>query len=94
MAGACPSFHLLPFGQALPMAHRASGQFGGTSWFDYRLDFGDDWWHRRSHRGEEATGKYPRVIKRIGKSPPQYVSWDEDDEEMNPMSRSIAGLPC
>ena len=28
-----------------------------------------------------ASGKYPKVIKRVGESPPQYVDWDEEDGE-------------
>jgi Plasmid pRiA4b ORF-3-like protein len=41
------------------------------SWFD----FGDDWFHEiRVERIEQAipTVTYSRVIKRVGKSPPQY----------------------
>ena len=43
--------------------------------FEYRFDFGDDWWHQIevAATDEKAkAGKYPRVTKRIGKSPPQY----------------------
>ncbi len=49
-------------------------------WFDY----GDDWWHQINVIGIEekaVRGKCPKVIKRIGKSPPQYVDWDEEDDE-------------
>jgi hypothetical protein len=28
-----------------------------------------------------GRGKFPKVIKRIGESPPQYVDWDEEDEK-------------
>lgn len=38
-------------------------------------DFGDDWFHQvQVERIEQAipTVTYPRVIKRVGKSPPQY----------------------
>jgi hypothetical protein len=51
--------------------------------FGYWFDFGDDWWHQINVEGVEekaARGKYPRVTKRVGKSPPQYVDWDEEDE--------------
>jgi hypothetical protein len=44
--------------------------------FGYWFDFGDDWFHQiHVDRIEEAipTVTYPRVIKRIGKSPPQYM---------------------
>ena len=43
--------------------------------FGYWFDFGDDWYHQvRVERIEQAipTVTYPRVIKRVGKSPPQY----------------------
>ncbi|MCI0455636.1 MAG: plasmid pRiA4b ORF-3 family protein [Gemmataceae bacterium] len=51
--------------------------------FGYWFDFGDDWWHQINVEGIEDTvprGKYPKVTKRVGKSPPQYVDWDEEDE--------------
>jgi hypothetical protein len=44
--------------------------------FGYWFDFGDDWYHQiQVERVEQAipTVTYPRVIKRIGKSPPQYA---------------------
>jgi hypothetical protein len=44
--------------------------------FGYWFDFGDDWFHQvQVERIEEAipTVTYPRVIKRVGKSPPQYM---------------------
>jgi hypothetical protein len=43
--------------------------------FGYWFDFGDDWYHQvQVERVEKAipTVTYPRVIKRVGKSPPQY----------------------
>jgi hypothetical protein len=43
--------------------------------FGYWFDFGDDWYHQvQIDRIEKAipTVTYPRVIKRVGKSPPQY----------------------
>jgi hypothetical protein len=43
--------------------------------FGYWFDFGDDWYHQVDvERVEQAipTVTYPRVIKRVGKSPPQY----------------------
>ena len=43
--------------------------------FGYWFDFGDDWYHQvRVERIKEAipTVTYPRVIRRVGKSPPQY----------------------
>jgi hypothetical protein len=49
--------------------------------FGYWFDFGDDWWHQIDVQAIEDTiprGKFPKVIKRVGESPPQYP--DEDDE--------------
>jgi hypothetical protein len=43
--------------------------------FGYWFDFGDDWFHQIDvDRIESAvpTVTYPRVIRRVGKSPPQY----------------------
>jgi hypothetical protein len=43
--------------------------------FGYWFDFGDDWYHQvQVDRIDQAipTVTYPRVIKRVGKSPPQY----------------------
>lgn len=50
--------------------------------FGYWFDFGDDWWHQINVVAmEEAVGrgKFPKVIKRVGQSPPQYVDWDEEE---------------
>ena len=52
--------------------------------FGYWFDFGDDWWHQINVVSvEEKAGreKYPKVTERVGESPPQYVNWDEEDEE-------------
>jgi hypothetical protein len=49
----------------------------------YWFDFGDDWWHQINVAAIEekaAKGKFPKVIKRVGASPPQYIDWDEEDE--------------
>jgi hypothetical protein len=43
----------------------------------YWFDFGDDWYHQvQVERIETAipTVFYPRVTRRIGKSPPQYTT--------------------
>src|SRR5207248_7872532 len=43
--------------------------------FGYWFDFGDDWYHQvHLNRIEQAipTVTYPRVIRRVGQSPPQY----------------------
>lgn len=44
--------------------------------FGYWFDFGDDWWHQInvvSIDNITEPGEFPRAIKRIGKSPPQYM---------------------
>jgi hypothetical protein len=52
------------------------------SQFGYWFDFGDDWHHQidvvKVAEGP-AKGKFPRVTKRVGESPPQYIDWDEED---------------
>src|SRR3954468_6377475 len=48
--------------------------------FGYWFDFGDDWWPQISVEaiGDKApAGKFPKVTKRVGKSPPQYAEEDE-----------------
>lgn len=47
--------------------------------FGYWFDFGDDWWHEIECVAIETVaprGRLPRVTKRVGKSPPQYVDRD------------------
>jgi hypothetical protein len=48
--------------------------------FGYWFDFGDDWWHQINVEAIEdvvPAGKFPKVTKRVGKSPPQYLDEDE-----------------
>jgi hypothetical protein len=48
--------------------------------FGYWFDFGDDWWHQINVEAVEDNvprGKFPKVTKRVGKSPPQYADEDE-----------------
>ncbi len=50
--------------------------------FGYWFDFGDDWWHtiRVAAIAEVAPrGRYPKVVARIGESPPQYIDWEEEE---------------
>ena len=50
--------------------------------FGYLFDFGDDWQHQINVEAiEEAVpqGQYPKVIQRVGKSPPQYMDEGEDE---------------
>ena len=44
--------------------------------FGYWFDFGDDWWHQINVEDIDdkvPRGKLPKVTKRVGKSPPQYI---------------------
>jgi Plasmid pRiA4b ORF-3-like protein len=48
--------------------------------FGYWFDFGDDWWHQinvEAIEEEAPSGKFHRVTKRVGKSPPQYLEEDK-----------------
>lgn len=48
--------------------------------FFYWFDFGDDWWHKIKVAAIEDTvtkGKFPKVIKKVGKNPPQYMNLDD-----------------
>lgn len=50
--------------------------------FWYWFDFGDDWWHQINVEAIEPdipAGKYPKLIKRVGESPPQYLDPDDDE---------------
>lgn len=49
--------------------------------FGYRFDFGDEWLHQIDFEAIEdysGKGKYPKITKKVGKSPPQYIY--ENDE--------------
>jgi len=51
--------------------------------FYYWFDFGDDWIHEIeviSIDDEIWQDIYPKIIARIGESPPQYIEWDEEEE--------------
>lgn len=51
--------------------------------FGYHFDFGDDWMHEINVTAVEDSpgkGRYPKVIAREGKSPPQYPDIDEDED--------------
>ena len=58
--------------------------------FGYWFDFGEDWWHQINVAAvEEAAprGRYPKLLKQVGASPPQYP--DEDDG-VHPLDGSSA----
>ncbi|MBW4617634.1 MAG: plasmid pRiA4b ORF-3 family protein [Desmonostoc vinosum HA7617-LM4] len=47
--------------------------------FGYWFDFGDDWWHQIdviNIQDKAQSGKYPRITKRLGASPPQYADFE------------------
>ena len=49
--------------------------------FDYWFDFGDDWMHQINVEAIDDNvppGKYPKITKRVGNSPPQYLEEDEE----------------
>jgi hypothetical protein len=51
--------------------------------FGYWFDFGDDWWHQInvvSIENKSSKARYPRVTNRVGKSPPQYADFEEEEE--------------
>ena len=48
--------------------------------FGYWFDFGDDWWHQinvEAIDNKVPNGTFPKVTKKVGKSPPQYPDEDE-----------------
>lgn len=50
--------------------------------FGYWFDFGDDWHHQIDVEAiavGPSTGRYPRVVSKVGASPPQYVDWDGEE---------------
>jgi hypothetical protein len=52
--------------------------------FGYWFDFGDDWLHQINVTAiaiPEPRARYPRIIERVGQSPPQYPDWDDEDED-------------
>ena len=53
--------------------------YGGPK-FLYLFDYGDEWWHEIeliSVTKRVPRGSYPRVVKKHGKSPPQYSSGND-----------------
>ena len=50
--------------------------------FGYWFDFGDDWWHQIdvvAIDDKVPRGIFPMVTKRVGKNPPQYIDWDQEE---------------
>ena len=76
-----------PFGESDPTGHAARTTLDSLGLetgdvFGYWFDFGDDWWHQIAVLAiAESTprGRLPKVTRRVGKSPPQYVNWEEEE---------------
>ena len=65
----------LPAGRVDQTTIESLGLEVGRS-FGYWFDFGDDWWHQidvKATDDKPPRGKFPKVTKRVGKSPPQYA---------------------
>jgi len=51
----------------------------------FLFDYGDDWRFVVEVIGignKERDVRYPRVLKKVGASPPQYGGWDDEDDEV------------
>ena len=76
-----------PFGESDPTGHAARTTLDSLGLetgdvLGYWFDFGDDWWHQIAVLAiAESTprGRLPKVTRRVGKSPPQYVNWEEEE---------------
>ena len=56
--------------------------------FIYWFDFGDSWMHQiRVADVEDAAprGRFPKVTKRVGDSPPQYPDLEDEEDESEPL---------
>jgi hypothetical protein len=54
----------------------------GTAFY-YWWDFGAELWHQINVEGIDdnvPTGNYPKLVKQVGESPPQYPEEDEEDQ--------------
>ncbi len=52
--------------------------------FGYWFDFGDNWYHQidvMAVGGATPKVGYPRMVARVGESPPQYADFEDEDEE-------------
>jgi hypothetical protein len=75
-----------PFGDAKQLGDASRTPIGSLGLktrevFGYWFDFGDDWWHRvevLAIADAAPRGKLPKVTRRVGQSPPQYVDWDKE----------------
>jgi len=80
-----------PLGESKPAGDVSSTSVGSLGLetgdtFGYWFDFGDDWWHEvevvavdEDPHPLRKRPKLPKITKRVGQSPPQYVDWDEEE---------------
>ena len=64
--------------------------------FGYWFDFGDDWYHQIHVKKIDTaipTVTYPRVTRRVGKSPPQYLDADDDNDTKPAPKRATKKKP-
>jgi hypothetical protein len=81
-----PMAMVAPFGEREPAGNVARTTLDSLGLktgdgFGYWFDFGDDWWHQievLAIAGNAPRGKLPKVTRRVGASPPQYVDWDTE----------------
>lgn len=62
--------------------------------FGYWFDFGDDWWHQINVVAIDdkiPAGKYPKVTKQVGESPPQYADLMRTNELKTKPNRPTDG---
>jgi hypothetical protein len=51
--------------------------------FRYWFDFGDDWMHKikvKAIDDEVPSDEFPKIIGRVGESPPQYPYYEDEEE--------------
>ncbi len=53
--------------------------------FLYLFDYGDEWRFSvqvdKINKDAPEDVKYPRIVEQVGKPPPQYPNWDEEDDD-------------
>jgi len=53
--------------------------------FGYWFDFGDDWWDQvtvLAIHDKVPRGRSSKVTQKTGDSPPQYIDWDDKDDDV------------
>lgn len=53
--------------------------------FMYLFDYGDEWRFSvqvdKINKNAPESVEYPRIVETVGKPPPQYPNWDEEDDD-------------